>query len=434
MNMYDIILKQKQHSVSLTKEEIEWLVRGCTDGTIPDYQISAWLMAVCFNSMSERETADLTMAMANSGDMLDLSCLGGFTVDKHSTGGVGDKTTLVIVPAVAACGVLVPKMSGRGLGHTGGTIDKLESIPGFCADLSFEKFVSVMKETNCAVGTQTGHLTPADKKLYALRDTTATVDSIPLIASSVMSKKLATGANGIVLDVKAGSGAFMKSVDDARELARLMVKIAVSAGRKCCAVISNMDAPLGRMVGNSLEVIEAVEILKGNDTDGDFYKLCIELAGNMLCLAGKGTLDECRRFAAKAISSGEALGRFRRMVELQGGNTAVIDDYSLFPQPKHTLDILAPESGYISHINCQECGLTAQMLGAGRAVKNALVDHSAGIILHKHVGNYVEKGEKLATLCSSAVHNIQECGERFVKSYEFNEKLPENIAIVIKEP
>lgn len=430
MNMYDIILKKKLGK-ALSREEIEWLVNGSADGAIPDYQLSAFLMAVCFNSMTEEETADLTIAMARSGDMLDLSSLGGVTVDKHSTGGVGDKTTLVIAPTVAACGLLVPKMSGRGLGHTGGTIDKLEAIPGFSADLSFECFSEIISKTGCSIATQTGRLTPADKKLYALRDTTATVDSIPLIASSVMSKKLATGAECIVLDVKCGEGAFMKTLDDARALASLMVSAGTAAGRKCSAVISNMNRPLGRAVGNAPEVVEAMDVLNGFVDCGDFYTLCIELSAHMIHIGKNFPLEDCRTMAKHAISSGEAKKRFKEMIYLQGGNPEVLENYKLLPQPKTVCPVYADKDGYISNMKCSEIGRIAQLLGAGRAVKGQKVDSSAGIIFHKIEGEQVNKGDIIAELHTSYDCNIQEITDRFVNSYEIDIDTSENIAIIL---
>ena len=430
MNMYDLISKKK-HNIALDDEEINWIVGEFTNGNIPDYQMSAFLMAVCFNSMNENETAALTMAMAKSGDMLDLSELGGITVDKHSTGGVGDKTTLIVAPIVASCGVYVPKMSGRGLGHTGGTIDKLESIPGFKTDLSFDEFLEVVKEVNFAVVGQTGHLTPADKKIYALRDITATVDSIPLISSSIMSKKLATGADCIVLDVKVGSGAFMKTVGEARKLARSMEETAKLAGKKCRAIITNMDKPLGTSIGNSVEVIEAIEALKGNVT-GDLYKICIELAGNMLVLAGKGTINECREMAVNSIKTGKALSTLKRMIELQGGNSNVIDDYSLFPQPTEKYEVFSTEEGYVSSINCEECGLVALQLGAGRIIKDQKVDYSAGIVLNKVLGDYVQKGELVATLFSSSKCDFVTIKDRFLKNYVVNSKMQNIMGIIIE--
>ncbi len=396
MRMIDIIEKKKL-GLSLDRSELDFFVRGYTEGSIPDYQAAAFCMAVRLMGMESRETADLTMAMAASGDQSDLSSIPGIKVDKHSTGGVGDKTTLVIGPMVAACGVPVAKMSGRGLGHTGGTLDKLESIPGFRISMPTEEFFHIVNQVGISVIGQTGNLAPADKKLYALRDVTATVDSLPLIASSIMSKKLASGADAIVLDVKAGSGAFMKTTDDARKLAKEMVAIGRHAGRNTIALITNMDRPLGQAIGNSLEVIEAIETLK-NKGPSDFTELCIELAANMLLLAEKGTLEECRRMAEKTLLDGSALEKFREMCHAQSGNSAVCDDYSIFPQAVIQKELSSTCSGYISHMDTQQCGHAAMLLGAGRATKEDSIDHSAGIILHVKPGDFVEKGQILATL------------------------------------
>ncbi len=404
MTIYEIITKKK-HNAELSTEEIEWVVAGYVSGSIPDYQMSALLMAICFCSLSDRETTDLTMAMAKSGDMIKPET-GGFNVDKHSTGGVGDKTTLIVAPIVAACGVCVPKMSGRGLGHTGGTIDKLESIPGFKTEIPFDKFVDNVKKAGLAVAGQTGSLVPADKKIYALRNATATVDSIPLICSSIMSKKLATGADGIVLDVKVGDGAFMKTYEDAEKLAEAMVRVGKLAGRKCVAVITDMEKPLGRAVGNSLEVIEAIETLKGN-APADLMEVSLALATEMLYVAGKGTSDECRKMAEEAVSSGRALDKLREMIELQGGNSAVIDDYTIFAQPKLSKEIFASQDGIITGISCEQTGMISLRLGAGRETKESEIDFTAGIVFDKKVGDKVAKGDKLATLYTSADCDIE---------------------------
>lgn len=427
MTIYEIITKKK-HNVELSTAEINWVVAGYVSGSIPDYQMSALLMAVCFCSLSDRETTDLTMAMARSGDMIKPET-GGFNVDKHSTGGVGDKTTLIVAPIVAACGVCVPKMSGRGLGHTGGTIDKLESIPGFRTEIPFEQFVDNVRKSGLAVAGQTGSLVPADKKIYALRNATATVDSIPLICSSIMSKKLATGADGIVLDVKVGDGAFMKNIDDAEQLAEAMVRVGKLAGRKCTAVITDMEKPLGRAVGNSLEVIEAIEALKGN-APADLMEVSLVLAAEMLYVAGKGSTEECRTMAEEALKSGRALAKLREMIELQGGNPMVIDDYSLFAQPQRNREILASEDGYISAISCEKTGLISLRLGAGRETKESDIDFTAGIIFEKTVGDKVAKGEKIATLYTSTDCDIEAISQEFagVISYGTTENpCPEKI-------
>lgn len=417
MTIYEIITKKK-HNVELSTEEINRVVAGYVSGSIPDYQMSALLMAICFCSLSDRETTDLTMAMARSGDMIKPET-GGFNVDKHSTGGVGDKTTLIVAPIVAACGVCVPKMSGRGLGHTGGTIDKLESIPGFKTEIPFEQFVDNVKKAGLAVAGQTGSLVPADKKIYALRNATATVDSIPLICSSIMSKKLATGADGIVLDVKVGDGAFMKTYEDAEKLAEAMVRVGKLAGRKCVAVITDMEKPLGRAVGNSLEVIEAIEALKGK-APADLMEVSLVLASEMLYTAGKGTSDECRKMAEDAVKSGKALAKLREMIELQGGNTAVIDDYSVFAQAKSSREIYAAEDGFVTGISCEQTGMISLRLGAGRQTKESDIDFTAGIIFDKTVGDKVYKGERLATLYTSTECDIDAIAEDFAGVFTYS--------------
>ncbi len=429
MTIYEIITKKK-HNAELSTEEINWVVAGYVSGSIPDYQMSALLMAICFCSLSDRETTDLTMAMARSGDMIKPET-GGFNVDKHSTGGVGDKTTLIVAPIVAACGVCVPKMSGRGLGHTGGTIDKLESIPGFETEIPFEKFVDNVKKAGLAVAGQTGSLVPADKKIYALRNATATVDSIPLICSSIMSKKLATGADGIVLDVKVGDGAFMKTYDEAEKLAEAMVRVGKLAGRKCVAVITDMEKPLGRAVGNSLEVIEAIEALKGNAPD-DLMEVSLVLATEMLYTAGKGSSEECRKMAEEAVSSGKALAKLREMIELQGGKPDVIDNYKLFEQPKRSKEILADKDGYIAGISCEKTGLISLKLGAGRETKESDIDFTAGIIFDKTVGDKVSAGDRLATLYTSTECDMEEIAEEFASVFTFNAEKTSTEKIVKK--
>lgn len=433
MTIYEIISKKK-HNAELTADEINWVVAGFVSGEIPDYQMSALLMAVCFCSFSDRETADLTMAMARSGKMLKPD-VGGFTVDKHSTGGVGDKTTLIAAPIAAACGVFVPKMAGRGLGHTGGTIDKLESIPSFNTELSYERFTDIVRSTGLAVAGQTDDLVPADKKMYALRNATATVDSIPLICSSVMSKKIATGADGIVLDVKVGDGAFMKTVSEAEKLAKAMVRVGRMAGRKCTAVLTDMSKPLGRAVGNSLEVIEAIETLKGN-APRDLSDEALTIAAEMLVTAGKGTSEECRAMAEKAVSSGAALEKLRQMTEAQGGNAAVIDDYGLFKPAARRREVFAERDGYICGISCEKTGLISLRLGAGRQTKDGAVDPTAGIVFDKTVGDKVGKGERLAVLYTSSECALDEIAEEFsgVFRYGNKEELPEekNIIKIIK--
>ncbi len=422
MNIVDIIVKTKRNE-RLNREEINWMIESYVNGEIADYQISAWLMAVCLNSLSEEETFYLTEAMRDSGDKLDLSGVNGVTVDKHSTGGIGDKTSLVIAPICAACGLHVPKMSGRGLGFTGGTIDKLESIEGFKVNIEFEDYIDIINKNGAAIIAQSGHLVPADKKLYALRDVTGTVDSIPLICSSIMSKKLATGADCILLDVKMGSGAFMKNVEDAKKLAELMVKVGKSCGKKCCAVITDMNEPLGDAVGNSLEVIEACEILSGKKK-GRLYELCMILAANMLELGGFGDYDTCYEMAVEKIENGQAIEKLACMIEAQGGNRKAVYDYSFFVQPKYKLEVKATENGYITAINSEEIGMAALMTGAGRKSKEDKIDSTAGIILNKHVGDYIEKGELLMTLYSTVVSDMGQVSERALKSVSISDNEP----------
>ncbi len=399
MRAYDIITKTKR-GIALTDQELQLLIREYVAGNIPDYQIAAWLMAVCFQGLTPAETACLTLTMRDSGDVIDLSPLGCLTVDKHSTGGVGDKTSLILSPIVAACGVAVPKMSGRGLGHTGGTIDKLESIPGFRTDLPFDRFLQAVRTAGCAIVAQSGNLVPADKKLYALRDVTGTVDSIPLICASIMSKKLAMGADCIVLDVKMGSGAFMKTEADAVALGKAMVQVAQHAGKQCRAVITDMDAPLGMCIGNAIEVEEAITTLRG-ETTTRLGVLCLTLAAHMLELAGKGDWDSCYRMAEESIASGAALERFRAMIAAQGGNPRVTDDLSLLPRPAAAYEVTAPCSGYVTGMQSEEIGICAMELGAGRRSKDESLDLSAGIRLHAGIGDRVEAGAPLATLYTS---------------------------------
>lgn len=430
MNMYEIIKKAK-HGEKLLNEEIEWLVKGYVEGTIPDYQVSAWLMAVNLNPLSDEETLCLTMAMKNSGGTVDLSGVKGVTVDKHSTGGVGDKTSIIIGPIVAACGVSVPKMSGKGLGHTGGTIDKLESIPGCSTQADFDDFIGFVNNTGFSIVSQSGNLVPADKKLYALRDATATVDSIPLICSSIMSKKLAMGADCILLDVKTGSGAFMKTVEDAEKLASLMVLTGKNAGKKCMAVITDMDIPLGRAVGNSLEVIEAVEVLKGN-AKGKLYDICIELSADMLMMAGRGTKEECIRLSEEAVNSGKALDVFRRSVAQQGGDTAFIEDYSKLGTALTRHAVTSPVDGYISGMDSEEIGLVSLALGAGRKTKESQIDYTAGVVLEKEYGDFVKKGDVLFTLFTSTECSVEDIEKKALAALSFSETAPPERSCVIR--
>ena len=397
MRMVDLIVK-KQEGKELTKKEIRFLIEGYTDGSVPDYQMSAFAMAVYFQDMTDRERVEFTMAIAESGDQIDLSEIDGIKVDKHSTGGVGDTTTLVLAPLVASLGVPVAKMSGRGLGHTGGTLDKLESIPGFKIEISEEDFIELVNKNKVAVIGQSGDLCPADKKLYALRDVTGTVNSLPLIAGSIMSKKIAAGADAIVLDVKVGAGAFMKSIEDAEELAHAMVAIGNLAGRNTMAIISDMSQPLGYAVGNTLEIEEAIETLKGQGP-ADLEELCLELGAQMVYLGEKATsLEEARELLKEKLHNGEALEKFKEFIAAQHGNPEVVNDYSLMPQAKDKKEVYAEESGYVAEINADAIGVAAMSLGAGRATKESEIDLSAGLMLHKKVGEKVAKGDLLVTL------------------------------------
>jgi len=418
MRMYDLIEKKK-HGEELTKDEIMAMIKGYVDGSVPDYQMSSMLMAIYFQGMTEEETANLTIAMAHSGDMVDLSGIEGIKVDKHSTGGVGDKTTLVIAPMVAACGGKIAKMSGKGLGHTGGTIDKMEAIPGMRTALTQEEFFSTVNKIGLSVVGQSGNLAPADKKLYALRDVTATVDSIPLISSSIMSKKLAAGSDSILLDVKTGSGAFMRTLDDSIELAKRMVAIGEHAGRRTIAVITDMDIPLGNGIGNSIEVKEAIETLKGHGPK-DFTEVCIILATNMLYLSGKGDLDHCRNMVEESIRNGSALSKLAAMVEAQGGDSSVIYDPDKFEKEKYTYEVKSTEEGYVSHMNTEQCGIASMVLGAGRETVDSVLDYSAGIVLKKKTGDLVKVGDTLAVLYASKAELFDKSEEILRNAYTFS--------------
>lgn len=399
MRMYDIILK-KRADLPLSDKEIRFVIDGYVKGEIPDYQVSALLMTIVFNGMNARELGTLTLAMAQSGNMVDLSNIDGITVDKHSTGGVGDKTTLIIAPLVAACGGKVAKMSGRGLGHTGGTIDKMESIPNLKVSLEQDAFINQVNKIGLAVIGQSEGLAPADKKLYALRDVTGTVDSIPLIASSVMSKKLASGAQAILLDVKVGSGAFMKNIEDASELAKAMVDIGKENGRSVKAILTDMDRPLGHAIGNALEIREVIDTLKGHGPE-DLTHECIIMAAHMLVLSHMCDYETALNRVQQALDSGVALERLRLMVDAQGGDSRVIDDESILIIGQFTYDVIAPQDGYITHMNTEQCGIASVMLGAGRTVKDGPIDYSAGIVMHKKTGDAVRMGERIATLYAS---------------------------------
>lgn len=409
MRMVDIIEK-KRNGEELSTEEIRFFVNGYTEGSIPDYQVSALLMAIYFQDMSERERADLTMAMVQSGDEIDLSAIEGVKVDKHSTGGVGDTTTLPLAAMVAAVGVPVAKMSGRGLGHTGGTIDKLESIEGFHVELSSEDFAKQVNEIGMAVIGQSGNLTPADKKLYALRDVTATVSSIPLIASSIMSKKIAAGSNAIVLDVKTGDGAFMKTVDDARNLAQAMVKIGNAIGRNTMAIISDMSQPLGYAIGNALEVQEAIDTLKGHGPK-DLMELCLTLGSQMVVLGGKASsIEEARTKLEEVVANGAALEVLKKFIAAQGGDASVVDNPEKLPQAKYTFEVPAKEAGYVAKIEAEDIGTAAMLLGAGRATKESTIDLAVGLVLRKKVGDQVQEGESLVTIYANSedVQNVMD--------------------------
>ena len=413
MRMVDLIEK-KRDGQELSTEEIKFIINGYTDGSIPDYQVSALTMAIYFKGMTEKERADLTMAMVESGDQIDLSQIEGIKVDNHSTGGVGDTTTLVLGPLVAAVGVPIAKMSGRGLGHTGGTIDKLEAVKGFHVEIENEEFIDLVNKNKIAVIGQSGNLTPADKKLYALRDVTATVDSIPLIASSIMSKKIAAGADAIVLDVKTGAGAFMKTLDDSKELAKAMVRIGNNVGRRTMAVISDMSQPLGYAIGNALEVKEAIDTLKGEGPE-DLTELCLTLGSHMVYLAEKASsLEEARQKLEKAIKDGSALDKLKVFLSSQGGDSSIVDNPSKLPQAKYTFELEAKEDGYVAEIVADEVGTAAMILGAGRATKESTIDLAVGLVLRKKIGEQVKKGESLVTIFS----NFENVDEVKTKLYE----------------
>ncbi|MGX7014290.1 pyrimidine-nucleoside phosphorylase [Vagococcus silagei] len=400
MRMVDIIM-DKRDGKKLSQEEIDFVITGYTDGSIPDYQMSAFLMATYFTDMTDEEITYLTMAMSQSGDMIDLSEINGIKVDKHSTGGVGDTTTLVLAPLVASVGAAVAKMSGRGLGHTGGTLDKLEAIPGFEVEIQNDQFIKIVNESHVAVAGQSGDLAPADKKIYALRDVTSTVDSIPLIASSIMSKKIASGADAIVLDVTTGDGAFMKNLEDAERLAHTMVRIGKLANRQTMAIISDMSQPLGNAIGNANEIQEAIDALRGNGPE-DLMEMVYVLGSQMVVLAEKAaTLEEARKMLEESISSGKALNKFKEMVANQGGNPDVVDHPELLPQAKYTFELPAKESGVISKMVADQIGVAAMLLGAGRRTKEDVIDYAVGLNLNKKVGDAVQEGESLVTIYSN---------------------------------
>lgn len=423
MRMYDLITKKK-HGEALTDAEITYMIDGYVKGDIPDYQMSAMLMAIWFKGMTDHEITELTKVMAKSGDMIDLSAIAGKKVDKHSTGGVGDKTTLICAPIVAACGGKVAKMSGRGLGHTGGTVDKLESIPGYQTTLSAEAFMQQVEDVGVAVIGQSGNLTPADKKLYALRDVTATIDSLPLITSSIMSKKLAAGAHSIVLDVKIGSGAFMKTLEDGQKLAESMVRIGKACGRNVVAVMSNMDIPLGFYIGNALEVREAVEVLRGHGCP-DLTGVCITLAANMLHLCNGWPIEEATKQAEEAINSGKAFEQMKRWIAAQGGDARVLDDVSLLPQAAVQYELKAPQAGYIHHMDAQKIGESSAILGAGRKTKDDTIDFAAGIVLKEKTGAKVEQGQTLAVLHTNRPETLADAERVFLEAIRWGTDAPE---------
>ena len=431
MRMYDLILKKKQGG-ELSTDEIRYMIEGFTEGSIPDYQMSAMTMAICFRGMTPRETVDLTLAMRDSGDVLDLSGIKGVKVDKHSTGGVGDKTSLALTPIIAALGVPVAKMSGRGLGHTGGTIDKLECFDGFTTALSEEQFAGNVNTIGIAIAGQTANLAPADKKLYALRDVTATVDQMSLIASSIMSKKLASGSDAIVLDVKTGNGAFMKKLEDSRALAKEMVSIGTMAGKKTVAVITDMDQPLGRAVGNSLEVREAIDTLRG-EGPADFKEVVFALGSQMLMLAGRAADEkEARALMEGVIEDGSALDKCAQFVRAQGGDAAPVYDTSLLPVAGKTLEVTAKESGYVHRILAEDIGIACMTLGGGRETKESAIDLSVGIILEKKNGDAVSDGEVLATIYGNDDAKMQAAYEKIAHAYEIA-KEPAAFVPVVRE-
>ena len=428
MRMYDII-KKKRDGGELSTEEIRYFINGVTDGSVPDYQAAALCMAIYFKGMSVRETCDLTYAVRDSGDTLDFSAVNGLRVDKHSTGGVGDKTSLVVGAVVASFGVKVAKISGRGLGHTGGTIDKLEAIEGFNTAIPHADFIRQVNEIGFAIVGQSGELTPADKKLYALRDVTATVDSMPLIAASIMGKKLAVGDDCIVLDVKTGSGSFMKTVEDSVALARLMVDIGKNAGKKIVALITDMDRPLGYSIGNSLEVIEAVETLKGRGPK-DLTEVCTELAAYMLSLAGKGSVETCKRLVAQSIANGSAFEKLTQMVKAQGGDVKLIDDTANFKKAKYSHKVICANRGYICKSDTEAYGLASLALGAGRNALGDKIDYSAGIILNKKTGDFVEEGEEIATLYSNDKSSFERAEKILLSATEIKDSKPEEEPLI----
>lgn len=430
MRMYDII-QNKRNGLELTDAEIEFFIKGYTDGTIPDYQASALMMAIYFNGMNERETVTLTKAMAVSGDTVDLSEFGNLSADKHSTGGVGDKTSLIVAPIVASLGGKVTKMSGRGLGHTGGTVDKLESIPGYNISIPEEQFKKQIHNVGMAVIGQSGNLTPADKKLYALRDVTATVDSIPLIVSSIMSKKIAAGSKNIVLDVKVGSGAFMKTPEDAETLAKEMVKIGKKCGRNISALLTDMDTPLGSAIGNSLEIIEAVKVLKG-EVDNDLKEVSLALASELVSLIFGISYEEAQKRAVDALESGLAYNKMKEWVATQGGDVKFIENTELFKKSDYSLEVVSEFDGYIESMDAEAIGISSVILGAGRTTKEDTIDYSAGIILSKKTGDMVKKGDILCTIYSDNQSSLESAKDKYLSALKFSIEKPDKKPLVLK--
>lgn len=427
MRMVDLIEK-KRDGKTLTKNEIDYIITNYTNNQIPDYQLSALLMAIFYQDMTDEEITNMTLAMANSGDVIDLTSLNGIKVDKHSTGGVGDTTTLILAPLVASVGVTVTKMSGRGLGYTGGTLDKLEAIPGFKIELSDEEFIRIVNESQVAVIGQSGNLAPADKKLYALRDVTATVDSIPLIASSIMSKKIAAGADAIVLDVTTGDGAFMKNIEDARRLAKTMTSIGKLANRQTIAVISDMSEPLGEAIGNSLEVVEAIETLQGNGPE-DLIEMCYVLGSQMVVLAKKAdSVEEARVMLQEALTSGKALEKFKEMIQNQGGDIRVVEKPELLLTARYQVELPAKSAGLVSKIVANELGIAAMMLGAGRKTKEDAIDHAVGLKLHKKIGDSVQEGESLLTIYSNT-EDLSQVVELLYQNIEISDSAKKPILV-----
>jgi pyrimidine-nucleoside phosphorylase len=431
------IIQKKKMGKRLSKEEIRFIIGGYTGGVIPDYQMSALLMAICFRGMDEEETADLTMAMVESGEVAGLSLIDGIKVDKHSSGGIADTTTLVLLPLAASAGVKVAKMSGRGLGHTGGTIDKLESVPGFRAELEKDEFISAVNSVGAAITGQSGNLVPADKMMYALRDVTATVDSIPLIASSIMSKKIAGGADKIILDVKCGSGAFMKKYEDAVQLGKLMGNIGMIAGRETVAYITDMEQPLGLAIGNAIEVMEAAEVLRGRGHE-DLVTLCLEFGAQMMLMAGvESDKGRAKEILLHNIDKGKALDKFREIVIHQGGNSDVIDDYSLLPQVKYKGDVTAEHDGYVKQIDALKLGLAAMKLGAGRQQKNDVIDPAVGVWIYAKVGDLVKRGQRFATVYANDEKLLELAEGEVADSFEFSpikvEKRPVLLAQITED-